>query len=72
MYSAETIISHVFATHPGATAIFAHHGLSCGSCLAAGMESLAAVSRIHDVCLDDLLAELNDRSAGCATATEGE
>ena len=58
------ILTHV----PGAAEVFEKHGLACGACLAAGMESLAAVATVHDVRVDDLLRDLvsNSKRSGDA------
>jgi len=55
---ADMLIKDVIALHPDAAAVFEKHGLGCGSCLAAGMESVSAVAAVHDVPLVTLLSEL--------------
>jgi len=59
MFSADTLIEDVISAHPDAADVFERHGLGCASCLAAGMESIAAAARVHDISLPDLLADLN-------------
>ena len=55
----EMLISDVLAACPGAADVFAAHGLSCPSCLAAGMESLSVVASAHDVDVMVLIEDLN-------------
>jgi len=59
VFSAHTLIEDVISAHPDAASVFERHGLGCASCLAAGMESISSAALVHDVSLDELLAELN-------------
>jgi hybrid cluster-associated redox disulfide protein len=59
-FTPDTLIREILVSSPDAATIFERHGLACASCLAAGMESVAAVASMHDVPTDALLAELND------------
>lgn len=69
--TADTLISTVLSSCPGAADLFERYGLGCGSCLAATMEPLSAVAGSHDVDLDRLLQELNDLTADeCASEKE--
>lgn len=56
--SADMLISEVLSSCPGAAAVFERHGLSCGACLAASMETLTAVASVHEVSVEALLADL--------------
>jgi hybrid cluster-associated redox disulfide protein len=56
--TADMLISDVLAACPGAVDVFERHGLGCAACIAAGMESLSAVASVHDVSLEDLIADL--------------
>jgi hybrid cluster-associated redox disulfide protein len=58
-YSADMLIQDVLTSHPHAAAVFERHGLACGSCFAADMETLAAVAHMHDVAVESLIAELD-------------
>ena len=68
-FTPDTLIRDVLVSHPDAADVFERHGLACPSCLAASMESVAAVASMHEVSVSTLLAELNDLSAASA---EGE
>lgn len=57
--TADMLISDVLTACPGAAAVFERHGLGCAACMAASMESLSAVATVHDVSVDDLLADLD-------------
>lgn len=65
------LISDVLNTYPETVAIFERHGLACGKCLAAGMESLGAVANAHDVDIEGFMADLNAFVAGQDGSTEG-
>jgi len=58
-YTADMLIRDVLVSRPDTADIFERHGLGCASCMAAGMETVAAVAVMHDVPVDSLLAELN-------------
>lgn len=58
-YSPDMLIQDVLMSHPGVTAIFERHGLACGSCFAADMETLQAVAHMHEVSVETLIAELD-------------
>ena len=58
-FTPDTLIKDVLISHPDAAEVFDRHGLGCPSCLAAGMESVAAVASMHEVSVIVLLAELN-------------
>lgn len=60
MISHTMLISDILSTYPDAVIVFERHGLACGKCLAAGMESLDAVAGAHDVDLEVFMADLND------------
>ena len=62
----DTMIREVLMGHPDAADVFDRHGLACASCLASGMETVSAVAAMHDVSVDDLLAELNQLSVSPA------
>ena len=59
MFREDTLIKDVIAARPEAGAVLERHGLGCGSCLAAAMETLSDAANVHDVPVDQLLAELN-------------
>ncbi len=59
MFSEDTLIKDVIAARPDAGAVLERHGLGCGSCLAAAMETLADAANVHEIPVDELLAELN-------------
>ncbi len=65
-FTSDTLIQEVLVSCPDAADVFERHGLACPSCLAAGMENVAAVASMHDVSVSLLLAELNDLPAGLA------
>jgi len=58
-FSPDMLIKDAIAAHPGAADVFERHGLGCGSCLAAEMESVAAAASVHDVPLDILMLDLD-------------
>jgi hybrid cluster-associated redox disulfide protein len=53
------LIRDVLTSHGGAVAVFERHGLACGQCLGAEMESLASVATMHDISVDVLIEDLN-------------
>ena len=57
-YTRDMIIRDALLLHEGAAAVFERHGLGCGHCLAAEMETLAAVATMHDIPVEVLLADL--------------
>ena len=59
VFRGDTLIKDVIAARPEAGAVLQRLGLSCGSCLAAAMETLSDAANVHDVPVDQLLAELN-------------
>lgn len=59
-FTADTLIQDVLVSHPDAAEVFERHGLACPSCLASGLESIAAVATMHEVSVTVLLTELND------------
>lgn len=59
-YRADMRIQDVLTSHPGAAAVFQRHGLACGACFAADMETLDAVAHMHGVSVDLLIAELEE------------
>jgi hybrid cluster-associated redox disulfide protein len=59
-YTRDTLIRDVLTSHAeAAAAVFERHGLACAACMGADMESLASVATMHEIPLDDLLADLN-------------
>lgn len=58
-YSADMLISEVLTSNQAAAEVFSRHGLSCPACLAADVETLAAVAQMHDVDIDVLISELD-------------
>ena len=64
VYTRDTLIRDVLTSHAGAVAVFERHGLACAACLGADMETLDSVATMHEIPLEDLLADLNasDRS----------
>jgi hybrid cluster-associated redox disulfide protein len=63
-YTSDMLIRDVLLSDQAVPGIFERHGLGCGSCLAAEMETLAAVAAMHEIPVDVLLADLNALSAG--------
>ncbi len=57
--TSSTLIRDVLLTYEGAADVFERHGLPCASCMAASMDTIAAVSTMHDVSPTDLLHDLN-------------
>ncbi len=55
----DMLISDVLLNHPDAVTVFEQHDLGCATCYASSLETLAAVASMHDVPLEDLLADLN-------------
>ena len=62
-FTEDMLIRDVLVSRPDAAGVFERHGLACASCLAAGMESVAAVASMHEVSVAALLAELNELPA---------
>jgi hybrid cluster-associated redox disulfide protein len=58
-YSSDMLIRDVLTSQDGAAAVFERHGLACGQCLGAEMETLASVATMHDISVDVLLDDLN-------------
>jgi hybrid cluster-associated redox disulfide protein len=58
-YTRDTLIRDVLTAHAGAAAVFERHGLACAACMGADLESLSSVAAMHDIPLDELLADLN-------------
>ena len=58
-YTRDTLIRDVLTSHDGAASVFERHGLACAVCLGADMESLSSVATMHEIPLEDLLADLN-------------
>ena len=56
----DMLISEVLARYPDAAQVFEDHGLACPGCMAAGMESVAAVASVHDVSVEKLVSALNE------------
>ena len=65
----DMLISDVLLSRPDAVDVFERHDLGCATCFASTMETVAAVAAMHDVSVDDLLADLNERPQ---TSTEEE
>lgn len=68
----QMLISDILAAHPEAVSVFERHGLACGACVAARMESLTSVATVHDVSVERIVAELNDLVASGTPPVEGE
>jgi hybrid cluster-associated redox disulfide protein len=62
-YTSDMLIRDVLLSDEAAPAVFERHGLACCHCLAAEMETLAAVASMHEIPVDVLLADLNALSA---------
>lgn len=58
-YTPDTLIRDVLTSHAGAATVFERHGLACAVCMGADMESLSSVATMHEIRLEDLLADLN-------------
>jgi hybrid cluster-associated redox disulfide protein len=58
-FTRDMVIRDALLLHEGASEIFVRHGLGCGHCMAAEMETLAAVASMHEISVDVLLADLN-------------
>jgi hybrid cluster-associated redox disulfide protein len=65
-YTSDMLIRDVLLSDEAVPAVFERHGLGCIHCLAAEMETLAAVAAMHEIPVDVLLADLNalERSSG--------
>lgn len=72
MITQEMLISEILAAHPEAAVVFERHGLPCGACVAARMESLSAVAVVHDVDLECIMSELNAVTRCEGFSEEGE
>lgn len=59
-YTTDMLISDILKSNRAAAEVFARHGLSCPSCLAADVETLSAVAHMHDVDPRVLIAELEE------------
>ena len=59
MFTTETLIKDVIASHPDAATVFERHGLGCAHCLAASLETVAQAAAVHEVSADALLHDLN-------------
>jgi hybrid cluster-associated redox disulfide protein len=62
-YTSDMLIRDVLLSDEAAPAVFERHGLACCHCLAAEMETLAAVASMHEIPVDVLLADLNALAA---------
>lgn len=58
-YTRDTLIRDVLTSHADAVAVFERHGLACAACMGADLESLASVATMHEISLEELLADLN-------------
>ena len=58
-YTRDTLIRDVLTSHAEAVTIFERHGLACAACMGADLESLSSVATMHDISLEQLLADLN-------------
>lgn len=67
-FTSDTLIRDVLTAHPGAAEVFERHGLACAGCMGADMETLASVAVMHDMPVDDLIADLK----ALRIADEGE
>jgi hybrid cluster-associated redox disulfide protein len=58
-FTRDMMIREALLMHEGASGVFVRHGLGCGHCMAAEMETLAAVAVMHEISVDVLLEDLN-------------
>lgn len=58
-YTRDMIIRDVLVSHEGAAAVFDRHGLACGVCIGAEMETLESVALMHGIPVDNLIEDLN-------------
>jgi hybrid cluster-associated redox disulfide protein len=58
-FTRDMVIRDALLLSEGASEVFLRHGLGCGHCMAAEMETLAAVASMHEISVDVLLADLN-------------
>lgn len=58
-FTRDMLIRDALLMHEGASEVFARHGLGCGHCMAAEMETLVAVATMHEISVDVLLEDLN-------------
>jgi hybrid cluster-associated redox disulfide protein len=58
-FTRDMLIRDALLSHEGATDVFVRHGLGCSHCMAAEMETLAAVASMHEIAVDVLLDDLN-------------
>lgn len=59
----DMLIKEALLAHPEAAGVFERNGLGCAGCLAADMETLAAVASMHDVSVEALVEELEQLDA---------
>jgi hybrid cluster-associated redox disulfide protein len=58
-YTRDTLIREVLTSQRGAAGVFERHGLACGQCLAAELETLDSVATMHGISVDVLLEDLD-------------
>jgi hybrid cluster-associated redox disulfide protein len=58
-FTRDMLIRDALFMHAGASEVFVKHGLGCGHCMAAEMETLSAVASMHEISVDVLLGDLN-------------
>ncbi|HYK53056.1 MAG TPA: P-loop NTPase [Candidatus Eremiobacteraceae bacterium] len=58
MISADTLISEIVTTHPGADKVFGAHGLPCAGCHVSTHETVRGGAAVHNLDLDKLIDDL--------------
>jgi hybrid cluster-associated redox disulfide protein len=58
-FTRDMMIRDALLLHEGASEVFVRHGLGCGHCMAAEMETLAAVAVMHEISVEVLIDDLN-------------
>lgn len=58
-FTSDMLIRDALLASDGAAEVFARHGLGCAHCMAAEMETLAAVASMHELSVEALIEDLN-------------
>jgi len=59
VFTKEMSIQDVVQAEPRARAVFEVHGMGCGACLGAQLETIEEGARMHDIDPEIILEELN-------------
>ncbi len=58
----EMKIAEVLREYPQTVDVFLAYGMQCACCPMAEPESLADAAKVHDINIDDLLIDLNEKA----------